>query len=290
MTYRRIIQLSPTTKVVSLPTQWLSKNKVRKGDSVNVEENGNKLIIETLKPGSKSMTADLTSLEQDLLWTAIDSFYMLGYSHIELKLTPEQKKLMAKIVKYFPMLMIASETKTTLELSSVANNLEMDFDKTIQHVRHMTNNIFDEAFNMIEKKDWASLSKIKKMDYDLNIYISVCFRHLNNGKVENALAWAQFVKLLELYADRVCMLFKIISKSMVISKSDIGIIRKIQQLYDSLFKLLNKFDISLANAHCLEEKSLESLFDKSILHDPFYELTRSIYDMREILFQLHPSI
>ena len=287
MVYRRIIQLSPTTKVVSLPSAWLSRNNVKKGDSVNIEESGNKILIETMKQGSKSMTADLTSLEEDLLWTAIDSFYMLGYSHIELRLTPEQKKLMAKIVKYFPMLMIASETKTTLELNAVSNNLEMDFDKTIQHVRHMTNNIFDEAFGMIDRKDWASLSKIKKMDYDLNIYISMCFRHLNNGKIDNAISWAQFVKLLELYADRICMLFKIISKSAAISRSDIIIIRKIQGLYDGLFRLLNKFDIHAANAHCLDEQSLESSFDKSVLHDPFYELTRSIYDMREIIFQLY---
>ncbi|MGV8140868.1 MAG: AbrB/MazE/SpoVT family DNA-binding domain-containing protein [Candidatus Woesearchaeota archaeon] len=287
MAYRRIIQLSPTTKVISLPSSWLSRNRVKKGDSVNVEESGNRIIIETLRPASKSMTADLTSLEDDhLLWTAVDSFYMLGYSHIELKLNANQKRLMTKVIKYFPMLIISSETKMTVELDAVSGSLEMDFDKTIQHVRHMTNNMFDEALNMIYRKDWASLSRIKKMDYDLNIYVSMCFRHLNSGKIDNAISWAQFVKLMELYADRICMLFMIISKSATVSKNDIIMLRKIRELYDGLFRLLNKFDIGAVNKHFSEEKSLELLFDKSHLKDSFYELTRSIQDMREIIFQL----
>jgi len=290
MVYRRVIQLSPTTKVVSLPSRWLSANKVKKGDYVNIEDSGNKIIIETTKSGNKSMSSDLTSLRDTLLWTAIDSFYMLGYSHIELKLTVEQKKLMNKIVKYFPMLMIASETKTALELNTVSDNLDMDFDKTIQHVRHITNNIVDEALSLIEIKDWETLAKIKKMDYDLNIYISVCFRHLNSGKIANAISWAQFVKMLELYSDRLCIMFKQIADSKSCGKIDIDAIKRIRNLYDDSFKLLDKFTIQKANEHEEDRRLVRLSSEKSSLYNHFYELTQSIYDIHEIIFQLHHDI
>jgi hypothetical protein len=286
MAYRRVIQLSPTTKVISLPSTWLSKNKVKKGDYVNVDEIENSIIIEKIKSDSPIISSDLRDLNDDLLWTAIDSFYILGYSDMQLNVTESQKKLLAKIVRFFPMFVIASETKASVELKAIATGLDIDFDKTLQHIRYMTNNIVDEALGMISIKDWDSLAKIKKLDYALNTDVSICFRELNIGHMKNVVAWSQYVKLLEMYADRLCMLFKIISKSRAISKNDILIIKKIQALYDDLFRLLNKFDIKGANAHAMESNSLESLFDKSVLHDPFYELTRSIFDMREIIFQL----
>jgi len=290
MVYRRIIQLSPTTKVVSIPSSWLSKNGVKKGDSVDVEESGNRLIIETIKSGDKSLSSDLTELNDDLLWTAIDAFYMLGYSHMELKVNPRQKQLLAKIVQFFPMFIIASETKNMVELKAVASNLDMDFEKTLQHIRHMTINIVDEAISMIQRKDWTSLAKIKKMDYTLNTYISMCFRNLNAGKVQNAVTWAQYVKILESYADRLCMLFEGISKYGSITKNDVASIKNINVLYDESFKLLGKFSIQKANEHDKARHSLEESFAKSQLHVYFRELTRSIYDMHEIIFQLHQEM
>ena len=286
MVYRRIIQLSPTTKVVSLPSQWLVKNKIKKGDYVNLEENENNIIIETTKSNSSPIYSDLTKLTDDLMWTAIDSLYSLGYSDIQLKLTNTQKKLLTKIITYFPIFIIASETGNIVELKAVANNLSIDLNKTLEHIKHITNNMIDEAISMIERKEWESLIKIKKLDYTLNTYISMCVRHLNTGKVTNAATWAQYVKIMELYADRLCILFEIISKSKTITKTDILTIKKIGILYDDMFKLLKDFSIEKINEHEATRITLEKIFNKSSLNSSFNELTRSIHDLSEIVFQL----
>ena len=286
MTYRKIIQLSPTTKVVTLPTEWLSKNKVRKGDSVSVEENGNQIIIETTKSNSDLFYSDLTLLTDDLLWNVVDAFYVLGYSNMQLKVSTSQKILLNKIVKHFPMFIIASETKTIIELRAVADKLNMDFDKTLQHIKHITCNMVDEALILIEKKDWEGLNKIKKLDYTLNSYISMCFRQLNSGIIKNAVAWAQYVKIVEVYADRLCILFEHISQLKTVVKSDIDTIKKINELYTDSFKLLNNFSIKNVNMHDANRMSLESSFVKSPLRDNFKELTRYLFDIQEIIFQL----
>jgi phosphate uptake regulator len=274
---------------VSLPSQWLIKNKIKKGDYVNLEENENNIIIETTKSNSTPIYSDLTKLTDDLMWTAIDSLYSLGYSDIQLKLTNTQKKLLTKIITYFPIFIIASETGSIVELKAVANNLSIDLNKTLEHIKHITSNMVDEAISMIERKEWEPLVKIKKLDYTLNTYISMCVRHLNTGKVTNAATWAQYVKIMELYADRLCILFEIISKAKVITKTDILIIKKIGILYNDMFKLLKNFSIEKINELEATRIALEKTCNKSSLNSSFNELTRSIHDLSEIIFQLKQS-
>jgi phosphate uptake regulator len=286
MVHRSIIQLSPTTKVVSLPSQWLVKNKIKKGDYVNLEECNNQIIIETTKSNSTPIYSDLTKLTNDLMWTAIDSFYMLGYTQMQLKLTNSQKRLVTKIIKYFPMFIIESETTNILELKAVSNSLEIDFQKTLEHIRHMTSNMINEAIVLIEKKEWISLKDIKKIDYTINTYTSICFRYLNNSKIPNIVAWAQYVKILELYADRICILCNVISQSRTITKSDITLIKKINNLYNDMFKLQKDFSIEKINIYETNRIQLEKDSSKSELNSSFSELTRSIYDLSEIVFQL----
>lgn len=289
MAYRRVIQLSPTTKVVSLPVNWLSQNMIRKGDYVNVEECGSRIIIETTKSNSDTVNIDLTKLTDELLWTAVDAFYMLGYSDIKLKLTDSQKKLLPKVIKYFPIFIIASETGSTLELKALSTNLSIDFDKTIQHIKHVVSNMIDEAISMIERREWESLINIKKLDYTINTYTSMCFRQLNIGKISNAGTWAQYVKITELYADRLCMLFDAISREKKLDKKDLTLIKKINELYNDAFVLLKKFSIEKINECDAKRILLEKSFTKSVLCTNFSELTRSIYDLSEIVFQLKQS-
>ena len=42
---RKLIQLSPSTAVVSLPASWIKHNRLTKGKAIFVDEQENKLII-----------------------------------------------------------------------------------------------------------------------------------------------------------------------------------------------------------------------------------------------------
>ncbi len=287
MTYRKIIQLSPTTKVVSLPSDWLSKNHLRKGDSIHVKELDNALIIEKIKPTAEHISIDVSELHDDILWSVVDAVYMQGYSDIKLTVSASQKKLLVSIVKFFPMFMISAEHKTVVELRAVADTLNIDFMETVQRIRHITGNMVTEALICINKKDWDALYHIKKMDYTLNTYVSMCFRSLSSGKIKNSIALAQFVKILELYADRLCILFAAIAHSCTITKEDINLITRLSTAYDNLFKLVHKFSVPDINAQDMMRSTLEATFKKSPLQTHFTELTQSLYDLQEIIIQLH---
>ena len=42
---RKVIQIAGSTQLVSLPRKWAKEHNVRKGDEVDVQENGNTVIV-----------------------------------------------------------------------------------------------------------------------------------------------------------------------------------------------------------------------------------------------------
>ena len=46
---RRVIQIANSTQLISLPRKWSLKYGVKKGDELEIEENGSKLTVSTEK-------------------------------------------------------------------------------------------------------------------------------------------------------------------------------------------------------------------------------------------------
>ena len=62
---RKIIQIADSTQLVSLPRKWSLKYNIKKGDEVEVEEQGNKLLVSTEKGVElKSIEIDVTELDR----------------------------------------------------------------------------------------------------------------------------------------------------------------------------------------------------------------------------------
>ena len=50
---RKLIQISPSTTVVSLPAAWIKKNKLSKKSEVKLEESDNRIIISSSESKSE---------------------------------------------------------------------------------------------------------------------------------------------------------------------------------------------------------------------------------------------
>ncbi len=46
---RKILQLAETTQAITLPRSWAVENKLERGEKVEVEEQGNLLLVNTNK-------------------------------------------------------------------------------------------------------------------------------------------------------------------------------------------------------------------------------------------------
>ncbi|MBI2546340.1 AbrB/MazE/SpoVT family DNA-binding domain-containing protein [Candidatus Woesearchaeota archaeon] len=80
---RKIIQIADSTQLVSLPRKWSIKYNLKKGDEVEVEEQGNKILVSTEKGVElKSIEIDVTGLDRTTILYYLQSLYRAGYDEI----------------------------------------------------------------------------------------------------------------------------------------------------------------------------------------------------------------
>ncbi|MFH1133721.1 MAG: hypothetical protein V1735_04465 [Nanoarchaeota archaeon] len=82
---RKVIEIAGSTFMVSLPRAWAVKQGVRKGEEIDVREDGAKVII-TREPKNEVLrtTVDITGLDRALVKYKIYSAYILGYDEIKI--------------------------------------------------------------------------------------------------------------------------------------------------------------------------------------------------------------
>lgn len=89
MDYRKIIKFGNSSHVISLPSKWLEKNKLNKGDVVYYEENGNgELIVSPTQSvddnKSKDITIDITNKDTQRIKREIISAYINDFNLVRI--------------------------------------------------------------------------------------------------------------------------------------------------------------------------------------------------------------
>ncbi len=82
---RKVIQIANSTQLISLPRKWALKYNIKKGDELDIEEQGNKIFVGTENVQEQgSMEVDITGLDRDSFVHLIRNLYIRGYDEIKL--------------------------------------------------------------------------------------------------------------------------------------------------------------------------------------------------------------
>ena len=79
---RKVIQIAGSTQLISLPRKWAVQHGIKKGDELEIEEKGNKILISTGK-GIESKNAEIDPPHlTNVTERYITSFYRSGCKEI----------------------------------------------------------------------------------------------------------------------------------------------------------------------------------------------------------------
>lgn len=86
---RRVIQIANSTQLISLPRKWTQKFNVKKGDELEIEEQGNKLFVATeiKTPKLSEIEVKIDGLDKDTLIFLLRGLYIRGYDQIKFTFT-----------------------------------------------------------------------------------------------------------------------------------------------------------------------------------------------------------
>jgi phosphate uptake regulator len=189
---RKIIQIAESTQLISLPRKWAIAHNLKKGDELEITEEGNKLIVNVEKiPEFKSIELNLDGLDRTSIIYLIRSAYKMGYDEIVLKFNNPVTKhyRIGKEEKVISIIHGEVNRLTGIEviqqkddfcivkqLSTVSVN---EFDTALRRIFILLKDIITDITTGIENNDRVLIETIEEKHDTITKFVSFCLRLLN---------------------------------------------------------------------------------------------------------------
>lgn len=245
---KRTLTKTGTSLVTTMPSAWIRKYGLQKGDNINLEIDGNRLIITTEKtapPEEEKVTIkqeDCKPYEERVL----GKLYTAGYNLVELNISDKSRieEVKTRIATHELGFEPLEETNKRIIFTSVVTEQEDQYQKferkafltgletaklTLQALQENSTAKFEEAENL-------ETTNTKSCNY--------CERYLNKKGKRNYAFTYVIIWALEKIADEYKYLSQYAKNNKVkASKTTTEYCKEVNQLFRQLYEIYYKFDI-----------------------------------------------
>lgn len=285
MERRKVQQTGGTSFTVSLPKEWIIKNKIKKNDSLSImsQSDGNLLISPDLESvdyyKTKNILVDTIS-DSNFLFRLLIGSYIMGYSKIIIKSSKKIEPLVRDCVVKFTQIAIGpeiiEESSNTIIIKDLLDPKEMPFEKTIKRMYIIAESMHIDAVNALENNSRELAEDVIKRDNDIDRLHWLIVRQFNiilrntilcqkmGVTLEGANQFQIYSRTLERIGDHAVKIAKNVLKIINHQNIDNELIKKIILVRNIAIKeILNKSlaawlqkDIELANSNIETIKEL----------------------------------
>tara|TARA_Y100000310_G_scaffold310215_1_gene355209 strand:- start:286 stop:1191 length:906 start_codon:yes stop_codon:yes gene_type:complete len=281
---RKVSLIGPSTLMVSLPSKWVKEFGVKKGDEINITENGPNLLVESqkLKKGDP-LEIDLSGLNANLIRYNLYASYRGGCDEIKLLFDEEKVTDVNKKKKLFVIDVINSAVDNLIgiEIMVQKNNYVLlkeissvnreEFLNTLRRVFITLLNTSSDIKDAMKAKNKITLERIKEIsDKKINRLCDFCFRIINKGGIVETVKIPQYysvISILEEIGDSLEEVCELALKNKVTVKQ----IEMINELLDSLYRLFCEYKKPTLNEFYLSKNKIR---DADVERDLKVELSK----------------
>jgi phosphate uptake regulator len=269
---RKVIQIANSTQLISLPIKWSKKYGIKKGDELEVEEQGNKVVISTEK-GFKLEKGELNinNLEPMIL-RSIVALYKKGID--EIKVTFDKPELIESIQKAIGKEAVGYEItkqgKNYCIIKHVSGELEQ-FEPVVRRTFLLLISMAEESLDAIKKGEFEHLKSVGFLEEANNRFTTLCRRMLNKkGYKDNKYLGPLYyiIEEIENIADQYKYLCTNISKykNKDINKEILTLYEEVNNMFKNFYEFYYKFDkeklVKLAKQRKVLVSKILNLFEK----------------------------
>ena len=298
---RKVIQIADSTQLVSLPRKWALQHGIKKGDEVEVAEEGNKIIIstESLAPLDKK-EIDVSELEPMIL-RAIVALYKKGVDEIKVtfnepNLINSVQKLIGKEAVGFE---ITDQGKNYCIIKQVSGELE-DFDPLLRRTLLLLVSMADRTYEALKSGSQDELRNTAFLEEANNRFTTSCRRFLNKKGYPDSRKTGPLyyiVEELENLADQykyICLHFSDGKKAVKINPEVISVFKKTNEILRSFCEIFYKYEPKKMAAIGKERKEIIKhmfrLLEKTKDHNDTVLLHYSITIFNKIFCLIGPYL
>jgi len=252
---RKVVKHGLSTFIVSLPLKWVKEYDIKKGDELDLAEEGSRLIISTEKSAQAGkIEVDITGLDRSSLMYLIRAIYKRGYDEIKLTFKKqnihhyrlnEDHTVLSIIHEELNRLIgleVMQQRENFCVIKSVSNISPSEFDSILRRAFSLLMDMSEDLINGMERNDADLLSTLEEKHNTITKLLSFCMRTLNMA------GYKDYRKTTAIYSiifslDKVLDVLKNTGRSFIIFKPTVSaptikIMKKIHETlveYGSLF-------------------------------------------------------
>ncbi len=260
---RSVIQLAGKTHVVSLPSKWVKSYGIKKGHTLDVEEQGSQILIRPEKQEKevKSISFNIDNLNIETFGYTMSALHKVGYDEITLyyekpKLKDAIQYLLHNLLLGF---VVIEQTSKKIVLKNVSNELESEFNPTLRRTFLVIISLSNSSLDMISAKQFKNLNSLLSLENSVNQLTSFCLRLINKGFYKNQekkMFMATIIWSLEKISDEYKTICITLSKNdKDISKEILKVYKEINDYFNLYYDLFYKFS-SLKVNEVIHKKEL----------------------------------
>ena len=245
---RKIVKQGAATLMVSLPSKWCRKNKINKGDEVNIEEKQNNLIV-GLEPGKHktSIEFNISNLTESSIRTLLTNTYRLGYDKVKVNFKDKNAFEIIKetINKNLLGFEIIKKRDNSCEIENVTEPAKEQFDNIFSKI--FLN--IEELFRLTNLEFQGKKQEFHEIERKIQQFDNFCKRVISKFDIfsDSHLRWSFHVELIHAQRELYHML-KYLSKNrnrIKVEKQVHELLEKCEKVFEMLKKAYYEKDILL---------------------------------------------
>jgi phosphate uptake regulator len=182
MEKRKIIKFGNSSYVITLPNEWLEKNKLDKGDTVYLNPFEDTIVIKSkLEKDEKRATINLNKKPLKLFNKELISYYLKNYKFIEIigdnlfeKL--DQIKVFQEKLSSVEIVELSEEKIVLKDLTSPES---LDINSLFEELIEMEKLLIENLITIFKEKDSKKQSFINMLDKNINKLTFLAYKAIN---------------------------------------------------------------------------------------------------------------
>lgn len=286
---RRIVLHGPSTLTVSIPTAWAKKHGIKKGDEIEIQDKGSKLIVTpTASKTSATKKLQLKSAGR-VSKSLISASYRQGYDSVNINYDDSHVlELVHDIAeRELPGFEIVQQKEGECSVHDLGSVHLEEFDAIVRRIWLLLLDMIEASISMFNKPSEQKLRAIVLTDRSINKLSNYCIRLLTkkgHGEGRDSV-YHYFIRRLEGLADQYKDMCAYMLYSDVKFEGQIEALYGLNEAARKLYALFYKFDVDETEQLFQKLSAYRSSFNSLREKCPVY-FTVINRDLRELLSAL----
>ncbi|NCN87075.1 AbrB/MazE/SpoVT family DNA-binding domain-containing protein [archaeon] len=284
---RKVVSQGPSSMMVSLPIKWVKEFGIKKGDEIDISEEGQGLLISSnrKKRGGK-IEINLESDNRLYVYRHIQAVYVNGYEEVIFHYPdPKIANVIQKaIINFFIGFELVSQNKGECVVKSISVEKEEEFEIVMKRIFQGILQMDELFYNFL--KNGEDLNMILNLEEINNRQVLYLQRIVNRGKIGSEFYYTILMFLEKLANEYKFIIINGLDKKKV-SKDILVYYSKLHKELENVYDVFFKYDSKKVSKIILEDIRVEE-FQILFKENPFltYYLMKIVDTIRYILFQI----